>query len=94
MGLRHWLCCAIAACAVTASASQRAPAKTDQQVLIELEQDWNEAFYRHDVALSGVSPGKGRIVAPSVRWEHDLGAPRAADPGRSVEGRQGIGYRC
>ena len=33
-----------------ASASQRPPAKSDQQILVELEQGWNEAFYRKDVA--------------------------------------------
>ena len=34
---------------VTASAAQR-PVESDQQVLIRLEQTWNEAFYRKDVA--------------------------------------------
>ena len=50
--LRHLLCCVLAAAwAVTASASQRPPAKSDQQILIELEQGWNDAFYRKDVAF-------------------------------------------
>jgi len=31
--------------------------------------------YRHDVALSGVSPGKGRIGTPEIKWEYYLGAP-------------------
>lgn len=35
--------------------------------------DW--PVYRHDVALSGVSPGKGRITKPEVKWEFYLGAP-------------------
>jgi outer membrane protein assembly factor BamB len=35
--------------------------------------DW--PVYRHDVALSGVSPAKGRIVTPDVKWEYYLGAP-------------------
>src|SRR5262245_3704465 len=35
--------------------------------------DW--PVYRHDVALSGVSPGKGRIVTPEIKWEYYLGAP-------------------
>ncbi len=49
---RHLLCCIVAAAwAVTASASQRPPVKSDQQILIELEQGWNEAFYRKDVAF-------------------------------------------
>lgn len=52
MELRHSLCCVlVAGCAVTASASQRPAVKSDQQVLIELEQGWNEAFYRKDVAF-------------------------------------------
>jgi len=52
MGLRHSLCFLLAAAwAVTAFASQRPPVKSDQQVLIELEQGWNEAFYRKDVAF-------------------------------------------
>jgi ketosteroid isomerase-like protein len=51
MGLRHSLCCLLAsAWAVTAFASQEPPVQSDQQVLIALEQRWNEAFYRHDVA--------------------------------------------
>jgi outer membrane protein assembly factor BamB len=35
--------------------------------------DW--PVYRHDAALSGVSPGKGRIVTPRVLAEYYLGAP-------------------
>ena len=51
MGLRHSLCCVLAAAwTVTTFASQEPPVKSDQQVLIALEQRWNEAFYRNDVA--------------------------------------------
>ena len=51
-GLRHLLCCVLAvAWGVTASAAQRLPVKSDQQILIELEQGWNDAFYRKDVAF-------------------------------------------
>ena len=39
-----------AALGVTAS-SQTLPVRSTQQVLIELEQGWNEAFYRKDVAF-------------------------------------------
>ena len=39
----------VAAWAVTASASQDRPVRSDQQILIELEQGWNAAFYRKDV---------------------------------------------
>ena len=50
--LRHILCCLLAAAgAVPASASQQPPVRSDQQILIELEQGWNEAFYRKDVAF-------------------------------------------
>jgi ketosteroid isomerase-like protein len=52
MRFRHWLCCAFAAAStVVASASQRAPVESDQQILIKLEQSWNEAFYQKDVAF-------------------------------------------
>ena len=44
-------CVLAVAWAVAASASQRPPVKSDQQILIELEQGWNEAFYRKDVAF-------------------------------------------
>ena len=50
--LRHLLCCVlVAAWAVTPSASQSPPVKSDQQILIELEQRWNEAIYRKDIAF-------------------------------------------
>jgi len=29
-------------------------------------------------ALSVVSPGKGRILKPEIKWEYYLGAPRVA----------------
>ena len=46
------LCCVLAtAWPVTASASQSPPVKSDQQIIIELEQGWNQAFYRKDVAF-------------------------------------------
>jgi ketosteroid isomerase-like protein len=42
-------CVLAAACAVAASGSQDRPVRSDQQILIELEQGWNAAFYRKDV---------------------------------------------
>lgn len=52
MGLRRSLWGVLAvAWAVTASAAQRPPVESDQQILIGLEQRWNEAFYRKDVAF-------------------------------------------
>jgi ketosteroid isomerase-like protein len=51
VGLGRVLCgIATAVWAVTASASQRQPVESDQQVLIKLERGWNDAFYRKDVA--------------------------------------------
>ncbi len=38
-----------AAWAVSAAAAQAPAVKSDQQTLIELEQQWNDAFYRKDV---------------------------------------------
>ena len=35
----------------SAFASQNQPVKSDQEILIELEQGWNEAFYRKDLAF-------------------------------------------
>jgi hypothetical protein len=35
--------------------------------------DW--PVYRHDTALSGVSPGRGHITVPEIKWEYYLGAP-------------------
>ena len=53
MEWRHLLCCVFAAAwAVPASASQKTtPVASDQQILIGLEQGWNEALYRNDVAF-------------------------------------------
>ncbi len=44
-------CVAAAAMAGTAAAGQDLPVKSDQQILVELEQGWNEAFYRKDIAF-------------------------------------------
>ena len=35
--------------AVSASLAQDSPVRSDQEILVELEQNWNEAFYRKDV---------------------------------------------
>ena len=50
--LRQVLCGVLAAGSVAAaSAQQSRPVKSDQQILVELERAWNEAFYANDVAL-------------------------------------------
>ena len=41
----------VVACAITVSASQTAPVRSDQETLIELERGWNEAFYRKDISF-------------------------------------------
>ena len=48
--LGHSLCCFLAVAGVVpASASQPPPVRSDQEIIIELEQGWNDAFYRKDV---------------------------------------------
>jgi hypothetical protein len=50
--LRQFFCCILAlAGTVAAAASQGKPVKSDQEVLIELEQKWNEAFYHKNVTF-------------------------------------------
>jgi ketosteroid isomerase-like protein len=45
-------CCVFTASSgMTTFASQPVAVESDQQVLIELEQAWNDAFYRKDVAV-------------------------------------------
>jgi ketosteroid isomerase-like protein len=52
MALGHLLCCALAAVVSSATiAAQRSPVESDQQILIELERGWNDAFYRKDVGF-------------------------------------------
>ena len=53
MGWRRYLLfgAVLAAWTVPLSASQSQPVKSDQEVLIELEEAWNEAFYRKDIAF-------------------------------------------
>jgi ketosteroid isomerase-like protein len=48
-GLRA--CVLAAACVATAAAAQRSPVESDQEILIKLEQGWNDAFYRKDLAF-------------------------------------------
>ena len=48
-GFRTILCCLLVLGIASVPTAQRAPAKSDQQIIIELEQEWNRAFYRTDV---------------------------------------------
>jgi ketosteroid isomerase-like protein len=56
MKLRHLVCWALAVAAgsagsATTTAAQRSPVESDQQILIDLERGWNDAFYRKDVGF-------------------------------------------
>ncbi len=42
-------CILLATSAVALSGSQRVAAKSDQEILVDLEHHWNEAFYQKDV---------------------------------------------
>jgi len=67
---------AIAAVAVSVNVETEGSivdSRTPQQDNRQTSPDW--PVYRHDVALSGVSPGKGRIVKPEIKWEYYLGTP-------------------
>ena len=44
-------CLLVAAWAVPAAAAQSRPVRSDQDVLTQLERDWDAAFHRHDVAF-------------------------------------------
>jgi hypothetical protein len=39
--------------------------------------DW--PVYRHDLALTGTSRAKGKILKPEIKWEHYLGAAEVAE---------------
>jgi ketosteroid isomerase-like protein len=50
--MRFLICCVLVLTAgTTASAAQTGAVKSDQDVLVELEQRWNEAFYKKDLAF-------------------------------------------
>lgn len=52
MGSRAVLCCFLATFGVSsASAGQRTPVESDQEILVRLERGWNDAFYRRDIAF-------------------------------------------
>ena len=52
MTWRTMLCCLIAAVwAVPAAAAQSRPVRSDQDVLMQLERDWDAAFRRNDAAF-------------------------------------------
>ena len=42
---------ALLCCATVAGAQSSAPVRSDQDILIQLEHDWDAAFHRHDAAF-------------------------------------------
>jgi len=42
---------ALLCCATVADAQSSAPVRSDQDILIQLEHDWDAAFHRHDAAF-------------------------------------------
>ena len=51
MERRSLLCSLAMATFSVAASAQRATVQSDQEALIKLERDWNDAFYRKDVAF-------------------------------------------
>jgi ketosteroid isomerase-like protein len=67
MKWREALCLVlVAAASVSASGAQRV--ESDQQALIQLERDWNDAFYRKDVAFIE------SLLAPEFTATYDDGS--------------------
>lgn len=66
MKWRETVCLALVAATAGLSAAQRV--ESDQQVLIKLERDWNDAFYKKDVAFIE------SILAPEFTATYDDGS--------------------
>jgi hypothetical protein len=107
MKLRHLLCCVLAAVvsAATIAAAQRPPVESDQQILIELERGWNDAFYRKDVAFisnlladefvatydDGSQGDKAKELALATQFNQPLG--EKLDFLRRADERAGLGIQ-
>lgn len=88
MKVRLLLCCGLAVVVSFAAtaAVQRPPVESDQQILIELERGWNDAFYRKDVAFisnlladefvatydDGSQGDKGKELALAVQFNQQV----------------------
>ena len=48
---RTALCVPLLLCGAIAASAQTAPVRSDQEILIQLEHDWDAAFHRHDAAF-------------------------------------------
>jgi len=66
MKWRETLCLVLVAATCASAAAQRV--ESDQQVLIKLERDWNDAFYKKDVAFIE------SILAPEFTATYDDGS--------------------
>ena len=67
MKWRETLCLVLVA-AASVSATGAQPVESDQQMLIKLERDWNDAFYRKDVAFIE------SLLAPEFTATYDDGS--------------------
>ena len=66
---RYTLSCLVAAvCSVPVAGAQRPPVQSDQQILIKLERQWNDAFYKKDIAFIA------SILAPEFMATYDDGS--------------------
>jgi ketosteroid isomerase-like protein len=66
---RCTLSCLVAAVwCVAVAGAQRPPAQSDQQILIKLERQWNDAFYKKDTAFIA------SILAPEFVATYDDGS--------------------
>jgi ketosteroid isomerase-like protein len=68
MALRHAAVSIVVMCGVAVSAAaQSAPVRSDQDILIQLERDWDAAFHRHD------APFIDRLLADEFLVTYDNG---------------------
>ena len=71
------LCLLTTVLTVSVSASQGQPVRSDQEILIQLERDWDEAFHRNDV------PAIANILADEFIATYDDGT--RADRAKELE---------
>ena len=72
---RAALCVLLLLTSAIAAAAQSAPVKSDQDILIQLERDWDAAFHRHDAAFID------RILADEfiITYDNGLRADRRVE---------------
>ena len=68
MARRTALCALLLVSSAIDAAAQSSPVKSDQDILIQLEHDWDAAFHRHDAAFID------RILADEFIITYDNGA--------------------